>query len=187
MPYTRIHTYIHTYTRAIGDLTYLAYLSFTHIRDCTDNGLCELGKLVHLYSLSLEWTNLEDVGLSSFAPLVKLKSLCLAGTNITGIGFRDLSGLTVLDFLDLSNCNYLNDDGIHACACAFKALSYLALGLPGNDLTSAAWRHLAAYASPTLTNLDMMTGGMTPEDLLVLNRWGHSDGGRLVLNRWVDF
>ena len=172
------------HTRAIGDLTSLEYLVFTHI-NCTENGLCELGKLVHLYSLSLDWTNLDDVGLSSFAPLVKLEKLTLAGTDITGIGFRDLSGLTVLKYLDLRHCNYLNDDGIHACACAFKALTYLALGFPGNDLTSAAWRHLAAYASPTLTNLDMLTGGMTPEDLLVLIRWGDSlDEIRHMSNPW---
>ena len=175
MPYTRIHTYIHTYTRAIGDLTYLTRLSFTHVGNCTDNGLCELGKLVHLRSLDLTWTDLKDFGLSSFAPLVKLEYLSLEATDITGIGFRDLAGLTVLNFLNLRDCSDLTDDGIHACACAFTALEYLRLGsIGGINVTSAAWRHLAAYASPTLTTLDIhaiQMADMTPEDLLVLNRW----------------
>ena len=139
--HTYIHTYIHAYAyiRAIGDLTCLICLDFTHIYNCTDNGLCELGKLIHLCSLSLDRTCLEDFGLSSLAPLVKLEYLSLRGTDITGIGFRDLAGLTVLNFLELRGCYNLTDDGILACARAFTALEYLGLGYTvGGCLTSAA-------------------------------------------------
>ena len=161
--------------RAIGDLTCLTNLSLNDLTDCTDDGLCALSNLVHLRTLDLGWTEIGDLALSSFAPLVKLESLDLRWTDITGTAFRDLAGLTVLHKLDLRGCIDLTDDGILECARAFTALRHLALGsevVSDYDcLTSAAWRHLAAHASPTLTHVDTIAMGLTPADVLVLARF----------------
>ena len=174
---------IHHHTsciRAISDLTFLTELSFIQ-SDCTDIGFSALANLVHLRDLTLSYSmGLTDVTLSSFHSLVNLESLNLHCTEIRGTGFHDLSTLTALHTLDISSCENLTDNGVRECAHAFKSLRYLIIGdecnptevvMRDTQLTSAAWRHLDNWASPTLTSLDVSGFTLTAGDISVLSRF----------------
>jgi len=98
----------------------------------------------------------------------------LSTLDFTGTGFRDLSGLTALHTLDLDGSNKLTDEGILECARTLTALRHLILGcLESMEfwLTSAAWRHLAENASPTLTRVDIFNIELTAADQQVLARF----------------
>ena len=156
-------------------MTCLTNLSLNDIL-FVDRGLSELGNLIHLRSLDLGWTNIDDLEVSSFASLVNLELLYLQCNWLTGAAFHDLFGLTKLQTLNLSGNFDLTDDGILACARAFQALRYLIICYDGHGsdyphITSAAWRHLSMYASPTLTHVDAVNMGLTPADELVLARF----------------
>ena len=143
----------------------------------TDSGFSALANLINLRKLHVQCEGLTDVGLSSFHTLVKLESLELHFGDFTGTGFRNLSTLTVLHTLDISfSESHLTDDGVLECARAFQSLRCLIIGNEcreaddEHNLTSAAWRHLSRWASPTLTSLDVSGIPLTDEDMNVLGR-----------------
>ena len=143
---------------------------------------CDLSNLVNLRTLHLTSTySFDDDSLSALGSLVNLECLRLYTLDFTGTGFRDLSGLNSLYKLDLDGSSELTDEGILECARALKALRHLILGCDGVimdfRLTSAAWRHLAENASPTLTRVDIFAIELTAADEQVLARFeGQREG-----------
>ena len=137
---------------------------------------CALSNLVHLRTLHLSSTfSFDDDSLSALGSLVNLEFLRLHTLDFTGTGFRDLSGLTALHTLDLDGSSKLTDEGILECARTLTALRHLILGCDCEImefwLTSAAWRHLAENASPTLTHVDIFNIELTAADQQVLGRF----------------
>ncbi len=125
--------------KAIGQIRNLIYLEVAGNELITNDGLRHFCELVHLVSLGLCGTPIDDEGLVHLAQLAELSRLYLGESKISGRGFVHLRSLKKLTSIN-ANWSLFDDEGLAALK-GFPKLDYLSLR--ETRVTDAGTPHLA--------------------------------------------
>ena len=123
-----IHRYgTDTHIRMLGMFTQLKRLDLGGCVELTDQGLEDIGSLVHLQYIDLWKCRVSDRSMHCIGLLERLEHLCVGEcVHVTDHGLESIGRLTALQHLDIHGCVGVGDKGIVAIS-QITSLRYLDL------------------------------------------------------------